>query len=188
MDWLKSLIHKGQTWSNLSYSERILFLQAFCLIPLVALSLHCFGLRKTQNLMLRLTPSFSKLTPQLSLVDFLHKYLCHQLLSNSGTYYLLLITYYLTSTRNQVVMTNRMVRLATRYQPLFNNCLRQSLVLWWLLHRQGIASNLRIGVQRDQNKFQAHAWLEYNGFPLNEQQDVQQRFATFKQPIDIVDG
>ncbi len=188
MDWLKLLIHKGQTWNHLSNSERILFLQAFCLIPLVALSLHCFGLRKTQNLMLRLTPSSSPPTQQLSFVDFLHKYLCRLFCIDFGTYYLLLITYYLTSARNQVVMTSRMVRLATRYQPLFNNCLRQSLVLWWLLHRQGINSDLRIGVQRHQNHFQAHAWLEYNGFPLNEQQDVQQRFATFNQPIDVVDG
>ena len=42
-------------------------------------------------------------------------------------------------------------------------CLRRSLVLQWLLGRRGIATDLRIGVQRDGDELRAHAWLEHAG-------------------------
>jgi len=46
-------------------------------------------------------------------------------------------------------------------------CLTQSLALHCLLTRAGHHSQLRIGANKDQaGKFQAHAWVEYNGEPL----------------------
>ena len=84
--------------------------------------------------------------------------------------------------------TVKMVKIATRYHRFWNNCLRESLLLWWLLYRQGIISELRLGVQNQQGQFQAHAWVEYNGYPLNEFEDVRQRFATFNQPINLLIG
>ncbi len=62
-------------------------------------------------------------------------------------------------------------------------CLPKSLVLWGLLHRQGINSELRIGVRRNTKNFEAHAWVEYEGFALNDTQDVRSRFTMFDSPI-----
>jgi hypothetical protein len=88
---------------------------------------------------------------------------------------------------DRVWMTERMVRVAVRYNHLWTNCLKQSLVLWILLRSQGIVSELRIGVQRESNKFSAHAWVEYQGVVLNDTDDVRQRFQafdrSFEQPV-----
>ncbi|WP_310423349.1 lasso peptide biosynthesis B2 protein [Chamaesiphon sp. VAR_48_metabat_135_sub] len=88
---------------------------------------------------------------------------------------------------DRVWMTERMVRVAVRYNHLWTNCLKQSLVLWILLRSQGIISELRIGVQRESDKFSAHAWVEYQGVVLNDTEDVRQRFQafdrSFEQPV-----
>lgn len=59
------------------------------------------------------------------------------------------------------------------------NCLSRSLMLWWLLRRQGVDSALRIGVRTVDGQFQAHAWIEYQGQPLHEIQDVHQHYTAF---------
>ncbi len=52
--------------------------------------------------------------------------------------------------------------------------------LWWLLRRQGVASELRIGVRKEQGRFEAHAWVEREGVALNDGSDVNVRFAAFQ--------
>ncbi len=52
------------------------------------------------------------------------------------------------------------VKVADRYAPGKSSCLRQTAALAWLLRRRGIATNLRIGVAREEEKFVAHSWLE----------------------------
>lgn len=78
----------------------------------------------------------------------------------------------------------RMVKLAVKYSPPWASCLRKSLVLWYLLRRKGIETELRIGSRRNEGKFEGHAWIEYQGMVLNDTPDVRQRFVMFKQPID----
>ena len=75
------------------------------------------------------------------------------------------------------------IRFVKRRGPYHGNCLSRSLVLWWLLHRQGIQSVLRIGARKPMAKLQAHAWVEYRGQPLNAGPRVRQRYATFDLPI-----
>ncbi|MFB3143295.1 MAG: lasso peptide biosynthesis B2 protein [Candidatus Methylomirabilales bacterium] len=65
--------------------------------------------------------------------------------------------------RREGVNAQRMVWLvdvADRYAPGRSSCLRQAAALAWLLHRRGIATSLRIGVAREDEKFVAHSWLE----------------------------
>jgi hypothetical protein len=65
--------------------------------------------------------------------------------------------------RRQGVNLQRMawlVDVADRYAPGRSSCLRQSAALAWLLHRRGVAINLRIGVAREEGKLVAHSWLE----------------------------
>jgi Transglutaminase-like superfamily len=80
----------------------------------------------------------------------------------------------------QVWMTVRMVRVAIAYNRPWANCLKRSLVLWALLRVQGIPSNLRIGVERQAEKFSAHAWVEWKNIVLNDTEDVGDRFSAFE--------
>ena len=45
-------------------------------------------------------------------------------------------------------------------------CLRQALVLRWLLRQQGIETDLEVGVGLAEAQFEAHAWLVYQGQTL----------------------
>ncbi len=62
----------------------------------------------------------------------------------------------------------RIVDTAARHSLKLPSCLEQSLVLWWLLHRQGIAAELRIGARKETNRFEAHAWVELEGVAFND--------------------
>jgi hypothetical protein len=54
----------------------------------------------------------------------------------------------------------RRVSAAARHLPLVTNCLDQSMTLWWMLRRRGIAGELRIGARKEETRFEAHAWVE----------------------------
>jgi hypothetical protein len=76
-------------------------------------------------------------------------------------------------------LTVRMVRAAVRHSVAHPTCLQESLVLWWLLGRQGIPCDLRVGVRKDSEKFEAHAWVERDGVALNEPEALHQHYAAF---------
>ena len=76
-------------------------------------------------------------------------------------------------------LTARMVRAAARRTVRRATCLEESLALWWLLGRQGIASELRVGVRKNGEEFQAHAWVERDGAALNEPEAAHQHYAAF---------
>lgn len=76
-------------------------------------------------------------------------------------------------------LTVRMVRAAARHSWTHPTCLQESLALWWLLGRQGIASELRVGVRKQESKFEAHAWVERDGVALNEPQAQHEHYAAF---------
>lgn len=70
----------------------------------------------------------------------------------------------------------RLVRAAARHGAMDRHCLTESLVLWWLLRRRGIESEIRIGVRKDGGTLDAHAWVEWDGGALDEQPDVARTF------------
>lgn len=78
---------------------------------------------------------------------------------------------------NQAKSTARLVRAAAMHGLRKGNCLQQSLCLWWLLNRQGIKTQLRIGMQQEQNQIKGHAWVEYEGAVLNDEPDVPNRYT-----------
>lgn len=89
-----------------------------------------------------------------------------------------------TSTHRTVAV----MRTAARHTFGQPACLPQSLVCWALLRRQGIEGDLRIGTRREGGKFEAHAWVEYQGRVLNDHPDVRERFVSFEQPIDSAES
>jgi hypothetical protein len=56
--------------------------------------------------------------------------------------------------------------VAAALYPFRARCLHQSIALYYLLRRQGIEVEHRIGVQP--YRFRAHAWIEFRGRPINE--------------------
>jgi hypothetical protein len=82
----------------------------------------------------------------------------------------------------------RMVRAAAYRSIGSATCLERSLVLWWLLERQGIASKVRIGTRKTGLKFEAHAWVECDGMALNEPEEEHKHYAAFDEGFPVIDG
>jgi hypothetical protein len=79
----------------------------------------------------------------------------------------------------RAALTARLVNSAGRHRLSPATCLAKSLTLWWLLGRQGIASHLRIGIRKQNEKFEAHAWVERDGAALNEPDEHHRHYAAF---------
>jgi hypothetical protein len=84
---------------------------------------------------------------------------------------------------SRVSLTIRMVLAAARNSPIPSTCLERSLSLWWLLARQGIDTQFRIGVRRDDEKFAAHAWVERNGVAIGEPDASHLHYAAFAEEM-----
>ncbi|HEX6965474.1 MAG TPA: lasso peptide biosynthesis B2 protein [Gemmatimonadaceae bacterium] len=65
-----------------------------------------------------------------------------------------------------LVATEYRVALAAALWPGRALCLEQSLVLYYVLRRAAVAVEFRMGVQP--HPFAAHAWVEYQGAPIND--------------------
>jgi hypothetical protein len=91
------------------------------------------------------------------------------------------------SARTRCELTVRMVRAAVRHSRLGHpTCLEESLALWWLLRRHGIACRLRIGVRKHDEKFEAHAWVERDGTALNEPEALHEHYAAFDAALSSI--
>ncbi len=80
-------------------------------------------------------------------------------------------------------MTSQMVFAAARHSPSHSTCLECSLCLWWLLAHWGIATEFRIGVRKDGEKFAAHAWVERNGVAIGEPEASHLHYAAFAEEM-----
>jgi hypothetical protein len=78
-----------------------------------------------------------------------------------------------------VAVAARMVNAADVHGLVHPSCLAKSLTLWWLLARQGISSHLRIGIRKENEKMEAHAWVERDGAALNEPDEHHHHYAAF---------
>ncbi len=71
-----------------------------------------------------------------------------------------------------------------RFFPLNHMCLPVSLAFWWLLQREGIETDLRLGMKKDdKTKFLAHAWIEHRGVPFKADKDVREKYTALKESI-----
>jgi len=135
----------------LSLEEWRLLLSAMSLLPIVALSLRMRGFKRTQKFIRRFIPKESAL-------------------AEPGV-----------AEMEKARGIARMVAVAAGHGAYRANCLKQSLVLWWMLARRGIKSEVVFGIQKEAvEKFNAHAWVECNRINLSDSDEVQQRFAAFQ--------
>lgn len=139
-------------FSRLPRFEKVCFLQAFFLLPLMVLALRMFSFQRCHVLLARVAGSRPAPGDAQGVLATAHS-------------------------------VARMVRAASRRVVPSPTCLHNSLVLWFLLRRRGIASELHIGGRRQEGRFEAHAWVECAGEVLNDSDDVHQRYAPFDRPI-----
>ena len=147
------MLLKWQKFQQQPRSAQTLVLQALFTFPIVALGIRWFGFNRTQIAIERFAAA-----PDVSGRDFRESW-------------------------PLVQETARMVQAASDHGPLRGNCLCRSLVLWWLLRRQVIPSDLRIVVSKSEGRFEAHACVEWLGNALNDLGNVRERFAAFERPI-----
>jgi len=132
---------------------RGIFLRATAVLPVIFISLKMRGFGATQEFLLRSFP----IAPQTSQQDSIH----------------------VVDDRKRAQLTSRMINAAVRHVWRASTCLEKSLALWWLLGRQGIACEVRIGARKQGGKFEAHAWLERDGVAINEPQQEHRHYAAF---------
>jgi hypothetical protein len=89
-------------------------------------------------------------------------------------------------TRDDLEGLGYAVNRAAKFPLRERACLRRSLVLLWVLRRHGIEAQLCIGVRFLEGALDAHAWVEWQGHPINDRADVAQDFASFGElaPLD----
>lgn len=87
------------------------------------------------------------------------------------------------SERESALLIARLEAAAARNVLFQPNCLEQSLVLWWLLRRRGIAAEVRIGARKNSDRFEAHAWVEFDSQVLNDASAEHRHFIPFEKPI-----
>ena len=75
----------------------------------------------------------------------------------------------------------RLVSVAADHGIYRAKCLEKSLVLRWLLARRGIDGQIIFGASKAKDAMQAHAWVEVNGMPLNENDCAHLDFARLEQ-------
>jgi len=147
-------------------SARGLFVRAAVLLPFISVSLKFRGFRATQ------------LSLQKRLPRILSSNLSDQLSSPQAS----------EARAAATALTARMVRSAAQRTWGNSACLEQSLALWWLLGRRGIASSVRIGTRKTEQKFEAHAWVECGGVALNEPEEAHKHYAAFGEEFPIIGG
>lgn len=62
----------------------------------------------------------------------------------------------------------RSQNIVRRNTGIAGSCLTRSFTLWTLLLRRGIRTDLRVGFRKCEGTVEGHAWIEYDGLPLNE--------------------
>jgi hypothetical protein len=77
--------------------------------------------------------------------------------------------------------TARLVRVAAQRGLYRSKCLDQSLVLRWLLRRQGIDARIVFGARKEDERMEAHAWVEVDGVAIGEDDGVNHRFTPLEE-------
>src|SRR5271165_3595507 len=138
-----------QRYKALDSEARKLFRRAAVLLPFVGVSLRLRGYRKTQEWLQVRLERGRAVLPMPA------------------------------TSKVIVEKTCRMVRAAVHYAMPRAGCLEESLTLWYLLALQGISASVRIGVPKQTDHFEAHAWVEHEGVALNQPEEVHHHYVPF---------
>lgn len=149
------MVHKfARFWQLLAAEQRLMLLIA-SMLPLLEVALRLFGFNTVYTTLHRFHPQHSTTTSTAAV----------------------------SKPTTVIAHLNRRLRQVSRWHPWPGRCLAQSLMLWWLLRQRGIATDLRFGQRTENGRFAAHAWVEYEGQPINAGKDVSQLFFPFAEAI-----
>ncbi len=145
------LKNRLRQFAELSLLQWWIILVALFTLPVIALSLKLSGFKQTKKRMSRLIPTG---------IDGISAR---------------------EDDLSRAQLISRAVTISGNHGVHHANCLKQSLLLWWLLARRGILCELKLGTHKlPQETFSAHAWVEYNGEVLGEPTELQHQFLAFK--------
>ena len=149
---------KWRRFFNRNPEERALIVRAMVILPLTGIGLRVFGFRRCKEWMEQISNALK--SPPVR------------------------------EPAAEVAIAERAVR-AIRSAELHGlaapNCLERSLVLLWLLRRQGIRGELHVGARKSGARLEAHAWVELRGQVLNDHPEVDHHYARFDAPIAIAE-
>ncbi len=63
------------------------------------------------------------------------------------------------------------------------NCLAICISYWILLRRRGIITSLKFGMILQDNELKAHSWLEYEGQPFTDKDEINVKYQPFDEVI-----
>jgi len=147
---MNGIMRRIEQLGELSLSDWWLLLSSMVLLPLIAFALRMVGFKQTKKFM---------------------------------SYFMFIKLNFNKHNKPEIdkaYTIARMISVAASHGPYHANCLKQSLLLWWVLAKRGISSEIKFGVQKDSNQsLGAHAWVECNGVALINNWEDHQRLSAF---------
>lgn len=67
--------------------------------------------------------------------------------------------------------------------PFLGKCLARCLTLWFFLKRQGIETELKFGMKKENGKLLAHSWIEYKGKRIVSESELDEHYIPFNESI-----
>jgi hypothetical protein len=141
--------------NDLSFVDKKLLFLATLALPAIAFSLQNLGYKKTKTILSRLLPA----------APAFHSHPNHQM--------------------SIALNFARIIDITARHSIYKANCLKQSLLLWFLLRRQSIPAEIKFGIPKAKPyEFSAHAWVECYGQPLIDSRESLEIFSMFESSQD----
>jgi hypothetical protein len=81
---------------------------------------------------------------------------------------------------DQLARKLALASIALSMLPVRTSCLARALTFQWLLNRDGIFAQLRIGARFVDRQLDAHAWLEFQGQPITDRPEALRQFAALE--------
>jgi hypothetical protein len=79
----------------------------------------------------------------------------------------------------------RRIEQASHHHPSHAQCLQRSLVLQRWLRAEGLPSELKIGVRKDDQQLNAHAWVEIGGVSINDRPTSVSAFTPLRRHPEV---
>ena len=83
------------------------------------------------------------------------------------------------------IKLHRLIGCASRLHLIPMTCLVKSLVLQKMLSERNVPAQVKIGAQKIQGTIYAHAWVEVNGKPIGEADDIAQKFNVLGSAVEL---
>jgi hypothetical protein len=148
---------------RLSAKERRLLTQALVLLPVTFWGVYALGVSRWHRFLAQLASLGTTSNRSKNLSGNLAS---ERILASSDA-----------AAIEQARVIARIVKIAAEKGAYQARCLQQTLVLWCLLRRNNIESEVRFGARKAGGELQAHAWVEVGGVALNEESDVCLHFS-----------